>query len=217
LRDSRILPTRSLVAAIASAAIPPPVFVSGSAVGYYGSAGDEPKTETSPPGDDFLARLSVDWEAEALRAQSRSTRVVPVRTGVVIDRSGGALPKLMLPFRLFVGGRMGSGRQYISWIHRRDWLEMVRWVVETPAVTGPVNLTAPVPVTNQEFARSLGRALGRPALVPTPAFALKLLMGEMAQPLILSGQRVLPARARALGYESRYPEIDQAFRGIFGD
>jgi uncharacterized protein (TIGR01777 family) len=217
LRDSRIMPTRSLVAAIAAASVPPRVFISGSGVGYYGAAGDETKTETSSAGDDFLAHLCEDWEAEARRAESASTRVVLLRSGLVLERSGGALPRMITPFRLFAGGPMGSGRQYMSWIHRHDWIEMARWVVETPAVAGPMNATSPGAVTNREFARALGRALGRPGFVPAPGFALKLVLGEMAGPLVLSGQRVAPARAKALGYHFRYPDIGQAFRGIFGE
>jgi uncharacterized protein (TIGR01777 family) len=217
LRDSRISPTRSLVAAMGAIAVPPPVFISGSAVGYYGASGDEPKTESSPAGDDFMAHLCEDWEAEALRARTTATRVVPVRSGLVLERSGGALPRMITPFRFFAGGPLGSGRQYMSWIHRHDWVEMVRWIVDTPAVTGPVNATSPGPVTNREFARALGRALRRPSLIPAPGFALKLIVGEMAGPLLLTGQRVIPTRARALGYHFRYPDIDQAFRGIFGE
>jgi uncharacterized protein len=217
LRDSRIVPTRSLVAAMASVGTPPPVLVSSSAAGYYGASGDEPKTEAAPPGGDFLAHLCEDWEAEARRAERASTRVVPIRTGVVLERTGGALAKMITPFRLFAGGRMGSGRQYLSWIHRIDWVELVRWIVETPAATGPINATAPMPVTNREFARALGRALHRPSLVPAPGFALKLALGEMAEPLLLTGARILPARAQALGFHFRYPEVDLAFRGIFGE
>jgi uncharacterized protein len=217
LRDSRILPTQSLVAACASVEVRPPVFISGSAVGYYGPSGDDAKTEASPAGRDFLAHLCEDWEAEALRAGTSSTRVVLVRSGLVLERSGGALPKMVTPFRFFVGGPIGSGRQYMSWIHRHDWIEMVRWIVDTPAAIGPVNATAPGPITNREFARALGRALGRPGFVPAPATALKLLLGEMAGPLVLTGQRVFPARAQALGYHFRYPDIGQAFRGIFGE
>jgi uncharacterized protein (TIGR01777 family) len=216
LRDSRILATRSLAAAINAAKIPPRVFVSGSGVGYYGPAGEEPKTEDSAPGDDFLAHLCVDWEREARRADASGTRVVLIRTGIVIERSGGALAKMMTPFKLFAGGPIGSGRQYMSWIHRLDWQEMVRWIVVTPQVAGPVNATAPVPVTNRHFARALGRALRRPSLMPVPGFALKLALGEIAHS-ILTGQRVLPARAQALAFHFRYPEIEQAFRGIFED
>lgn len=217
LRDSRMVPTRSLATAIRAAAVPPRVFVSGSAVGYYGSTGSEPKTEDSPPGDDFLAHVCVDWEAEARRAGRDGTRLVLLRTGIALERSGGPLPQMVLPFRLFAGGRIGAGRQYLSWIHRIDWLEMVRWIVDTPGIEGPVNATAPHPVTNREFARALGRALRRPSIMPAPAFALKLLFGELAGALLLGGQRVLPAKAQALGFHFRYPEIDIAFRGIFGD
>lgn len=216
LRDSRLVATRSLVAAIASVARPPRVFISGSAVGYYGPSGDEAKTEDSPAGTDFLAHICEDWEAEARRATPHS-RVVLLRTGLVLERSGGALAKMIPPFRLFAGGPMGSGRQYMSWIHRIDWIEMARWIVETPSVSGAVNATAPEPVTNREFARALGRALHRPALVPAPSFALTLMLGEMARPLVLDGQRVIPARAKGLGFRFRYPDIDQAFRGIFGE
>jgi uncharacterized protein (TIGR01777 family) len=218
IRDSRIIPTKSLSAAIRRVTTPPPVFVSGSGVGYYGASGDDVKSESSPAGDDFLARLSKDWEAEAERAASAATRVVTMRTAMVVERTGGALAKLVTPFRFFAGGPMGSGRQYMSWIHRIDWIEMVRWIVETRALTGAVNAAAPVPVTNREFARALGRALHRPALVPAPGFALKLLLGgEMADALILTGQRVVPQRALSHGFHFRYPEIDQAFRGIFGE
>ena len=216
IRDSRILSTRSLAAAVRSVANPPAVFISSSGVGYYGADGSEPKTESSPAGKDFLAQLCEDWEAEACKAAPPGTRVAIIRTGNVLERSGGALPKMITPFRLFAGGRLGSGRQYMSWIHRLDWIEMVRWIVTTPEASGPINVTAPCPVTNREFARALGRALRRPALLPAPAFALKLVLGEFAH-YVLTGQRVLPARAQALGYHFRYPELDIAFRGIFGD
>jgi uncharacterized protein (TIGR01777 family) len=217
LRDSRILPTRSLVAAMKSVAVRPPVFISGSAVGYYGPAGDEVKTEDSPAGDDFMAQICQDWEAEARKAEAPGTRVAIVRTGVALERSGGALAKLIPPFRMFAGGRMGSGRQYMSWIHRIDWVEMIRWIIDTPGASGVFNATAPEPVTNRQFARALGRALRRPALVPTPGFALRLMLGEMAAPLLLKGQRVVPAKARRMDFHFRYPTIEQAFRGIFGE
>jgi hypothetical protein len=217
LRDSRVVPTRSLVAAINAAAVAPRVFVSGSATGYYGTSGDEIRTEESPAGNDFLAHVAEDWEAEARKAQRPETRVVLLRTGVVLERSGGALAKMLTPFRMFAGGPMGSGRQYMSWIHRIDWIEMVRWIIDTPEVAGPVNATAPDPVTNRQFARALGRALHRPSLVPAPGFALKLMLGEMAGPLVLEGQRVVPAKARSMGFHFRYPTIEQAFRGIFGE
>jgi uncharacterized protein (TIGR01777 family) len=217
IRDSRIVPTRSLADAVSNLAKPPAVFVSASGVGYYGTANGAPKTESSPAGDDFLAGLCQDWEAEAGRAQSPSTRVVPIRSGVVLERTGGALVRMMMPFRFFAGGPVGSGRQYMSWIHRIDWIEMIRWIVETPAISGPVNATAPVPVTNREFARALGRAMRRPALLPAPGFALKLMLGEMAGPLLLTGQRAIPQRAFDHRFHFRYPEIDLAFRGMFGE
>lgn len=216
LRDSRILSTRSLAAAIVAASVPPRVFVSSSAIGYYGPSSDETKTEDAPPGTDFLARLCDEWELEARKAQRPGTRIAIVRTGIVLERSGGALVKMITPFRLFAGGPMGSGRQWMSWIHRLDWIEMVRWLIDQPAATGPFNATAPHPVTNRDFARALGRALHRPAFIPVPGFALRLLLGEFAES-VLSGQRVAPARALALGYHFRYPEIDIAFRGIFGE
>lgn len=217
LRDSRIAPTRAIANAILTAAKPPKVLISASGAGYYG-AGAEPKTEASPAGNDFLAHLSVDWEDEARRAERAGTRVVLMRTGVVLERAGGALPKMMPPFRFFAGGPLGSGRQYMSWIHRLDYIEMVRWVIETPAVEGPLNATAPHPVTNREFMKALGRAMHRPALMPAPAPALRLLLGaERAEALLLTGQRVIPAKAQAHGYHFRYPEIDIAMRGLFGE
>jgi len=217
LRDSRILSTRSLAAAIKAAAVPPQVFVSASAIGYYGtSSGGEVKTEASPAGADFLAHLCEDWEAEADKASRDGMRLVIIRTGLVIERSGGPLARMITPFRLGAGGPMGSGRQYMSWIHRLDWIEIVRWIVQTPGAAGPFNLTAPHPVTNREFARALGRSLKRPSFVPAPAAALRVVLGEFAN-YVVTGQRVIPAHAQALGYHFRYPEVDIAFRGIFGD
>lgn len=214
LVSSRLLPTRSLVAAIAAAAHPPPVFISASGAGYYGASGDDVLTEGSLPGSDFLARLCVEWEAAALEAERTGIRVCLVRTGIVLDAAAGALARLLPPFRLFAGGPMGSGRQYMSWIHREDWTALVRWLVSEPEATGPVNATAPNPVTNRAFAAALGAALHRPAIVPAPAFALKALLGEMAGPLLLTGQRVVPTRALALGFRFLYPELPQALSGL---
>ena len=215
-RDSRILSTRSLAEAIRAAATPPAVLISGSAVGFYGPWDERPLTENDPPGTDFLARLCADWEQEARQAERPWTRLALLRTGIVLERSGGALPEMMRPFRFFVGGPLGSGRQYVSWIHRLDWIEIVRWIVQTPAVSGPVNATAPHPVTNRHLSRALGHAIHRPSLLPAPGFAVKIVVGEFADS-VLTGQRVLPARAQKDGYHFRYPEIEQAFRGIFGD
>ena len=216
LRDSRILGTRSLVSALRQTANSPPTLISASGVGYYGDRGNEPLTEDSAPGGDFLAHLCVEWEAEAQRAAAPGCRVVILRTGVVLEKSGGALPQMMRPFRLFAGGPLGSGRQYVPWVHRRDWIEMVRWIVDTPGVAGPVNVTAPHPVTNAVFTRALGRAMHRPAFLPAPTFAIRMAIGEMAD-AILASQRALPGVPLAHGYHFRYPEIDIAFRGIFGD
>ena len=212
---SRVDATRAVVTAIAGAQRRPAVLLNASAVGAYGPHGPEPLTETSPPGSDFLASVCVAWEAQALEA-SWMTRVVLLRTGLVLDRDGGALPKLALPFWFGAGGRAGSGEQYWSWIHRDDWTRMVRWAIDAPDVVGRLNLTAPRPVTNRDFAETLARVLHRPALLPTPAFALRVILGEMADALILSGQRVLPVKATQGGFEFRYPELEPALREIYG-
>jgi uncharacterized protein (TIGR01777 family) len=212
--DSRVLATRSLATAIRDAASPPAVFVSASAVGYYGPLGDQPVAEDAPPGSDFLAHVCVDWEREAARAGDR-TRVVCVRTGLVLEKDGGALPQMLPPFKFGAGGPVGSGRQYWPWIHRDDWVGLVRWAIATPAVTGAVNVTAPNPATNTEFARALGRALHRPAFMPAPAFALRLLLGEMADALLLTGQRAVPAKAMQSGFTFKYSRLDDALRAIF--
>jgi uncharacterized protein len=214
-RDSRVLATRSLAASILASSTPPDVFVSGSAVGYYGAADARPLSETDPSGRGFLADLCVEWEREARVAETRS-RVVLLRSGLVFERSGGALPEMMRPFKYFVGGRLGSGQQYVSWIHRLDWIEIVRWIIQTPSISGPVNATAPHPVTNRHLSRALGHAMRRPSLVPVPGIALKIAVGEFAESL-LTGQRVIPAVAQRAGYHFRYPEIEQALRGIFGE
>jgi uncharacterized protein (TIGR01777 family) len=216
IRDSRLHATRSLVAAIERATRRPAVLLSGSAIGYYGARGDELVTEETPPGDDFLAGVCRAWEAEALRA-ARATRVVLLRTGIALERDGGALPQMALPFKLFAGGPVGSGRQYQPWIHRRDWVSMAIWALQTPTVSGPLNITAPNPVTNREFAQTLGRVLHRPALMPAPAFAMRAALGEMADALLLTGARVIPARAQGLGFQFRYPTLEGALRAIYDD
>jgi uncharacterized protein (TIGR01777 family) len=213
--DSRMRATRSLVAAIHGAAAPPPVFVSGSAVGYYGPRGDEAVAEDAPAGSDFLARVCVEWEREAMRAGGDRTRVTCVRTGIVLEKDGGALPQMLPPFRFGAGGPVGSGRQYWPWIHRADWIALVQWAIRSPAAAGALNATAPHPVTNAAFARALGRAMHRPALAPAPGFALRLLLGEMADALLLSGQNAVPAKAERGGFRFRYPDLDGALRAIF--
>src|SRR5262245_28244511 len=212
--DSRVRATRSLVTAVRQVAQPPRVFVSGSAVGYYGPRGDETVTEANAPGNDFLARVCTEWEAEA-RAAEPLTRVVYLRTGLVLDRHEGALPQMLPPFWVGAGGPVGSGRQYWPWIHLQDWVELTRFVIQTPAVAGALNATAPAPVSNAEFAAALGRVLGRPAFLRAPGFALKLVLGEMAGPLLLSGQRAVPAKAEAVGVTFTYRRLDDAVRAIF--
>lgn len=211
--NSRVHVTRSLVAAMTSVRAVPATLVNASAVGIYGPHHDEALTEESGAGSGFLAGLGVAWEKEAVAAAPHA-RVVLLRTGVVLARERGALPQLALPFRLFAGGPIGSGRQYVSWIHRDDWTAMVVWALMNTAVSGPLNVTAPNPVTNLELARTLGRVLGRPAILPTPAFAVRLALGEMAD-VVLTGQRVLPEKARSLGFEFQYPQLEPALRAIY--
>jgi uncharacterized protein (TIGR01777 family) len=210
LRLSRVQPTRSLVAAIRAASVKPATFVQGSAVGFYGVAADEIFDESFPPGQDFLGQLSVAWEAEAHPAAALGCRLVILRSGVVLAPHGGMLKKVIPPFRFFVGGPIASGRQYLSWIHLTDWVAFVTWVLETPSVSGPVNATSPSPVTNEEFSRALGRALRRPSWLRVPGFALRTLFGEMADDMLISGQRVVPKRALEAGFSFRYPEIQSA-------
>jgi uncharacterized protein (TIGR01777 family) len=213
--DSRVRATRSLVAAIHGAAAPPAVFVSGSAVGYYGPLGAERVTEAAPAGSDFLAHVAEQWEREAMRAASDRTRVVCIRTGIALEKDGGALPQMLPPFWFFAGGPVGSGRQYWPWIHRDDWVALVQWAIATPAVSGAINASAPHPVTNAEFAHALGRAMHRPSFMPAPGFALRLLLGEMADGLLLSGQNAVPAVAERAGFAFRYPRVDEALAAIF--
>ena len=212
--ESRVKATNAIVKAMSTVTRRPSVFLNASAMGFYGARGDDAVTEDSPSGSDFLASVCVAWEGAAMAA-AWMTRVVLLRTGLVLDRSAGALPKLALPFRLFAGGRVGTGNQYWSWIHREDWVRMVRWAIDSVAVTGPLNLTAPSPVTNREFTRALARALRRPSLAPAPGFALRLMLGEMADAMILNGRRVLPAKATTNGFEFRYPDLDSALRQIY--
>ena len=214
LRDSRVLPTRSLAQLFARAPKPPAALISASAIGYYGDRGSETLTEDSGPGRGFLADLGVEWEREALAAEKSGARVVLLRTGIVLDPREGALAKMVPPFRLFAGGPFGSGRQYMSWIHRDDWVSLAKWAIEAPAVRGPLNLTAPNPVTNADFARALGRALHRPAFIPAPGLALKVILGEMAGPLLLESQRVLPAQALACGFRFAHPDLDEALADL---
>ena len=211
IHDSRVLATRSLVDAMAQATRPPALLVNASAQGYYGDRGDEELTEESAPGSDFLAEVCLAWESEALQA-TRLARVVLLRTGIVLSKDEGALPRMVTPFRLFGGGPLGTGRQYMSWLHERDWVAMAAWSIGDERVTGPVNLGAPLPVRNKEFASALARVLGRPSWLPAPSFALRAALGEMAEALLLSSTRMRPARAMDLGYRFAFPELEPALR-----
>jgi uncharacterized protein (TIGR01777 family) len=214
MRESRVTATRLLVQALTRLPKPPTVLVCASGVGYYGSRGDGVLTEDSRPGTGFLADLGRDWEAATATAIAQGIRVVNLRFGVVLSAKGGALAKMLTPFRLGLGGLIGDGRQWMSWIALDDVIGVILHILSTESLRGPVNVVAPEPVTNAEFTRTLGRVLGRPTLVPLPAFAARLAMGEMADELLLASQRVLPARLEASGYAFRHPTLESALRAI---
>jgi uncharacterized protein len=209
IRQSREQGTRDLVAAIGAADPRPGVLVSASAVGYYGSRGDERLDEDAAPGHDFLAEACVAWEHESNAAAELGVRVVTVRTGVVLDKAGGALAKMLTPFRLGIGGPVAGGRQYLPWIHIDDVVGIYLAAIDGSAWSGPVNASAPEPVTNAEFSKALGRALHRPAFAPVPAFAIRALYGDMAE-IVTEGQRAVPRRALELGYSFAHPDLDEA-------
>ena len=211
IRDSRVTGTENLIAGLRAAEPRPAVLVSSSATGYYGPHGNEPLDEDAPPGNDFLAEVCVAWEDRAQRAAELGMRVVVVRTGVVLDRAGGALAKMLLPFQLGVGGPIAGGRQYLPWIHAEDVVGIYLAALSDERWSGPVNATAPVPVQNREFSHALGRALHRPSLLPVPGFALRAMYGEMAE-IVTGGARAVPAKPLVLGYEFRHPELDEALR-----
>ncbi|MGA2722150.1 MAG: TIGR01777 family oxidoreductase [Bryobacteraceae bacterium] len=212
IRESRVAGTRHLVEALAKLPRRPQALICASAIGYYGSRGDEILMESSSPGSGFLPELCVAWESEAQAAEAFGMRVVRVRTGVVLDAGGGALQRMLPPFRMGVGGRLGSGRQWMSWIHLEDLARLFQFAVESH-VRGPLNAVAPYPVTNSDFTRELARALGRPAVFPIPGFALRLLFGEMAD-VLLASQRVAPAAAQAAGFRFRFPQLAPALAGL---
>ena len=214
IAQSRIKATANLVDGLTTANAPPKILVSGSAIGYYGNRGDELLYEDAPPGDDFLADVVIEWEAAADAAAGQGIRVVTARTGHVLDPSGGLLGELLTPFRLGVGGPIGDGKQYMSWIHRDDEVGILLWCLENDSVSGPVNATAPNPVTNREFARELGRAVNRPAVVPIPGFALGVLRGPEFGKVLQEGQRVYPKVAVDGGYEFKQPELAGALANL---
>ncbi len=212
---SRLASTRAVIQAIERVGTPPEVLLQGSGVDFYGPQGDEPVDESSPPGEGFLARVTREWEAASAPAEALGVRRVLLRTAMVLATEGGALPKLALPFRLFVGGPMGSGGQWVPWIHLADETAAIRFLLEHPEASGPFDLAAPEPVTNAELSRSLGRVLSRPALFRVPAFVLRAVLGEMAD-VLLTGRRALPRRLEELGFAWTYPGLDEALESLLG-
>jgi len=217
LRDSRINSTQNVVQALAQSpktpAGNPKVVVNGSAIGYYGPCGDEELTEETLAGSDMLAQLAFEWELVTNPAEAAEVRVVRIRTGVVLDKNGGALPQMLTPFKLGLGGPIGSGKHWFSWIHIDDEVGIILLALDNPQAAGPINATAQHPVTNKGFSKALGRALHRPAILPTPPFALKLLLGQVAE-ILTTGQRVIPAKALSLGYQFKFPDIDPALSDL---
>jgi uncharacterized protein (TIGR01777 family) len=218
LVDSRVKSTQNIAQALMRRPLTssgqPKVLVNASAIGIYGPRGDEEITEESPPAHDFLAELCVEWEKAARVVESAGIRSVQVRVGVVLDRNGGALAKLLIPFKMFVGGPVGSGKQWMAWIHHSDLVGLFLLALDQSEARGSLNGTGPHPVTNKEFSRALGKALHRPSFVWTPAFALRLGLGEAAT-IVTTGQRVVPKKALALGYSFKYPTIEAALAEIF--
>jgi uncharacterized protein (TIGR01777 family) len=213
LRTSRIDSTRALVNAIAGAKTKPKFFVSASAVGYYGPRGDEIVTEASPPGSDFLSALCAEWEGEALKAEAHGVRVARIRTGIVLGEGQGALKKMVPPFKMFMGGPLGSGKQWMPWIHIEDEIGLLLFLMQNENARGAFNATAPNPVTMEAFAKALGDVLKRPSWVSVPASALALIVGEMAD-MLLTGQRAVPEAATQLGYRFQYPMIEDALKSL---
>lgn len=212
LRESRVAATRQLVDALGRLDKPPKVFIAASAIGFYGDRGDEELTESSASGQDFLAEVCRGWEGESSRAAAFGARVVILRFGIILAKDGGALPRMVLPFRLCVGGRLGSGRQWMSWVALQDVAGIVEHALNTTSLSGPVNVVSTHPVRNSEFTAVLGQVLHRPTLFPAPAFALRLALGDMADSLLLSSQRVLPQAAQNSGYLFAYTSLTETLQ-----
>lgn len=210
---SRLAATNALVEAIGKAKRKPEVMINMSAIGYYGSHGDEVVTESDPPGNDFLATTTKQWEDAARKVEATGIRLVLLRTGIVLEDGGGALARLLTPFRLFVGGPLGSGKQWFSWIHRDDVIGLFRFALENKNVKGVMNATAPEPLTNKEFCATLGKVMGRPSWAPVPGFVLKIILGEMSM-MVLTGQRVMPVAAEKAGYKFKYRKAEEALAAI---
>lgn len=216
IRDSRVRGTTLLAREIAALTPRPRVLINASAVGYYGDRGDELLDERSAPGSDFLARVCVEWEGATAPASAAGIRVVCTRTGLVLAAHGGALDRMLLPFRLGLGGRVGSGQQWMSWISLDDQVRAIRFAIDRDELSGPLDLTSPTPVRNEEFTRVLGEVLGRPTLLTVPAFAFELMFGEMGRALLLGGQRALPSRLLAAGFSFAHPSLTEALRAVLG-
>ena len=214
LRTSRIHTTRALVNALAKMSARPRVLVSASAIGIYGDRGDEPLTEESKAGTDFLAGLAQEWEAEARKAEALGIRVVVARFGIILANQGGALPKMMLPFKFGAGGKLGSGKQWMSWVTIEDVVAILKFAIENSSVRGAVNVVAPQALQNAEFTKVLAKSMHRPALFPAPAFALRLALGEMADALLLSSQRVAPQALEKLGYRFQHADLASALKTL---
>lgn len=213
ITDSRILTTRLLVRALSRWSSKPATFISASGIGYYGATDDHRLDEGAARGEGFLADLCLAWESEALRAAEFGARVVTLRTGMVLEQDGGALPKMLLPFQFFAGGPIMPGSQWVSWIHRRDHIGLIEWALANNGISGPLNAVAPEPVTMNVFCEVLGRVIHRPSWLPVPRFALNVLLGELGT-LMTTGQRVIPAKAMAGGYRFQYPTLEPALQAI---
>jgi len=212
LRSSRVDLTEHLVAALTRLKSPPKVFVSASAIGYYGNRGEESLTEASRSGQDFLSQISREWEAAAMKAEQYGMRTVIARFGIILSKKGGALPPMLTPFKFGAGGRIGSGKQWMSWVALDDVVSAIRLAIADPAMRGPINIVAPIPARNAEFTKVLARVLHRPAIFPAPAFALRLILGEMADALLLSSQRVVPEKLTQQRFRFQYAELESALR-----
>ena len=213
ITDSRVLTTRLLVGAISHCSSKPGTLISASGIGYYGASDDRRLDEGAPRGHGFLADLCLAWESEALRAAEFGRRVLLLRTGMVLEQDGCALPKMLLPFRLFAGGPIMPGSQWVSWIHRRDHIGLIQWALATASVSGPINAVSPDPVTMNTFCEALGRVMNKPSWLPVPKFALNLLLGELGT-VMTTGQRVVPAKAVTGGYTFQYPTLEPALRAV---
>jgi uncharacterized protein (TIGR01777 family) len=214
IRDSRVNAGRAIVEAVRAARAKPRVVIQASGVGYYGARGDEVISERASAGNDFLARLALEWEASSAEVEALGVRRAIIRTGLPLDKSGGVFPFLALPFKLFFGGRIGHGQQFIAWIHLADYVRAIRFLIENENAQGAYNLTAPNPLTNADFGRALARVLHRPFWFPVPAFALKPVLGEMAELLLLNGQRVVPERLLQAGFKFQFGDAESALKDV---